>query len=288
MKKIIILLVSVVFLLQGCEKYLDKVQESTGMNEEQVFTDYNNFRKFEDRMFKDMLDYLADYDYGCIAALCDEGYTESAQWETMGIVQSGDWVRAYNTAQALQFSTIWNGWQSIRIANISLQKISMLEGNATQDQIDQLKGQAHFMRAWYYYEFLKRQGGMPYITVPLGASDNYAFARLSYHETALKIAADCDTASALLPEVWDMANIGRPTRGAAMAVKASALLFDASPSNNPTSDQTKWQAAAQASWDIIAFAESTGTYKLLESNGTDQVTYLTPGRCQSNKLSEWI
>ena len=277
MKKTIIFFVTIALLLQGCEKYLDKVQESSGMDETQVFTDYNNFRKFEDRMYKDMHDYLADYDYGMIAAICDEGYTESAQWETMGIVQSGDWIRAYSTAQALQFSAIWTAWQSIRIANIALQKLPMLEGNATQAQINELEGQARFMRAWYYYEFLKRQGGMPYLTEPMGGSDNYALPRLTFHETALKIAEDCDAAAALLPAKWDMANVGRPTKGAAMAVKASALLFDASPTNNAGNDQTRWQEAAQASWEIIAFAQSTGTYKLLQSNGTDQVTYNSPG-----------
>ncbi len=277
MKKIILFFLPIALLFQGCEEYLDKVQESSGMDETQVFTDYNNFRRFEDRMYKDMHDYLADYDYGMIAAICDEGYTESAQWETMGIVQSGDWIRAYSTAQALQFSAIWTAWQSIRIANISLQKLPMLEGNATQTQINELEGQARFMRAWYYYEFLKRQGGMPYLTEPLGGSDNYALPRLSFHETALKIAEDCDAAADLLPAKWDMANIGRPTKGAAMAVKASALLFSASPSNNPGNDQAKWQVAAQASWDIIAFAQSTGTYKLMQSNGTDQITYTGPG-----------
>jgi hypothetical protein len=277
MKKTIIFFLAIALLLQGCEEYLDKVQESSGMDETQVFTDFNNFRKFEDRMYKDMHDYLADYDYGMIAAICDEGYTESAQWETMGIVQSGDWIRAYSTAQALQFSAIWTAWQSIRIANISLQKLPLLEGNATQTQINQLEGQARFMRAWYYYEFLKRQGGMPYLTEPLGGSDNYALPRLSFHETVLKIAEDCDAAAALLPAKWDMANVGRPTKGAAMAIKASAMLFDASPSNNAGNDQTKWQAAADASWDIIEFAESTGTYKLLQSNGTDQITYDSPG-----------
>ena len=281
MKKTTIFILAVALLFQGCEKYLDKVQESSGMDEQQVFTDYNNFRKFEDRMYKDIHDYLADYDYGMVAAMCDEGYTESAQWETMGIVQSGDWIRAYSTAQALQFSAIWNGWQSIRIANIALQHLPMLEGNATQTEINQLEGQALFMRAWYYYEFLKRQGGMPYITVPLGGSDNYALPRLTFHETALKIAEDCDAAAALLPAKWDMANIGRPTKGAAMAVKASALLFDASPTNNPSNDQAKWLDAAQASWDIIAFAQSTGTYKLMQSNGTDQVTYNTPAGVKS-------
>ena len=103
MKRIIIILIAFALIFQGCEEYLDKVQDSTGMDEKQVFTDYNNFRKFQDRMYKDMHNYLADYDYGMIAAMCDEGYTESVQWETMGVVQTGDWLRAYSTAQALQF-----------------------------------------------------------------------------------------------------------------------------------------------------------------------------------------
>lgn len=275
MKKILFLLIATAFLLQGCEKYLDKVQESTAMAEEQVFTDYNNFRKFEDRMYKDMHDYLADYDYSFIAALCDEGYTES-DWETMPIVQRGDWLKAYSTAQALQFSAPWAAWQSIRIANIVLQKLPLLEGNATQDQLDQIEGQALFMRAWYYYEFLKRQGGMPYLEVPLQGDDNYALPRLSYDETAQKIAADCEAAADLLPEVWDMANLGRPTKGAAMALKASTLLFNASPTNNTTNDQAKWTQAAQSAWDLIAYSESTGRYKLIPSKGTDQITYLSP------------
>ena len=281
MKKITIILVSVALIFQGCEEYLDKVQDSTGMDEQQVFTDYNNFRKFEDRMYKDMFNYLADYDYGMIASMCDEGYTESAQWETMGVVQTGDWIRAYSTAQALQFSAVWDAWESIRIANICLQKLPMLEGNATQQQMNQLEGQARFMRAWYYYEFLIRQGGMPYLEVPLGGSDNYAMPRLSFHETALKIAEDCDAAAYLLPEEWDMANIGRPTKGAAMAVKASALLFDASPSNNTSNNTEYWTAAAEAAWDLIDYAQSTGQYKLVQSGGTDQVTYRAPGGVQT-------
>lgn len=281
MKRITILLISVALIFQGCEEYLDKVQDSTGMDEEQVFTDYNNFRKFQDRMYRDMHNYLADYDYGMIAAMCDEGYTESAQWETMGVVQSGDWIRAYSTAQALQFSSVWRAWQSIRIANICLQKLPMLEGNATPQQMNQLEGQALFMRAWYYYEFLIRQGGMPYLTEPLGGSDNYALPRLSFHETALKIAEDCDAAAALLPDKWDMANIGRPTKGAAMAVKASALLFDASPTNNTSNDATYWTAAAEAAWDLIAYSQSTGNFKLMPSKGTDEVTYLAPGGVQT-------
>lgn len=274
MKRIALIIFSAIVLF-GCEDYLDKVQDSAGLQAEDVYTDYLNFRKFEDRMYKDMHNYLAAYDYTYIAALCDEGYLGPG-WETMPIAQSGDWIRSYNTGQALQFYGVWNGWESVRIANLVLENLNQLEGNATAEQIKQLKGQAHFMRAWYYHEFLKRQGGMPYIKKAFKGTDNFALSRLSYHETAMEIAADCDTAATLLPSRWDDANIGRPTIGAAMALKASTLLFDASPTNNPSGDQAKWEAAATAAWNVINLAHSTGRYKLLASKGTDKVTCKTP------------
>lgn len=263
----------IAFLMQGCEEYLDKEPDSTGMTEEIVFTDYLNFRKFEDRMYKDMHDYVADWDYSFIAAVCDEGYGE-CDWETLPVVQNGDWLRGSGLAQALQFTTVWNAWESIRIANISLEKIALLQG-ATKDQINKLKGQAYFMRAWYYYEFLRRQGGMPYITKPLSGTDNFALTRLTFDETAQLIAVDCDSAAALLPAFWDNSNIGRPTVGAAMALKASTLIFNASPTNNTSGDMTKWEDAAKAAWSLISFAESTGTYKLVACNSTDMVSYKT-------------
>ncbi|MCW3786321.1 RagB/SusD family nutrient uptake outer membrane protein [Plebeiibacterium sediminum] len=274
MKKIFLIMFSAITLF-GCEDYLDKVQDSAGLDSDAVYTDYSNFRKFEDRMYKDLNNYISAGDYSYIAALCDEGYLGPG-WETMPIAQSGDWIRSYNTGQALQFYGVWNSWESIRIANLVLENLHQLEGVATENQIKQLKGQAHFMRAWYYYEFLKRQGGMPYITKAFKGTDNFALSRLSYHETALNIAADCDSAITLLPAKWDDANMGRPTVGSAMALKASTFLFDASPSNNPEGDASKWEAAATAAWNVINMAQSTGRYKLLQSNDVDHVTYTTP------------
>jgi len=279
MKKILLFIACTITFL-GCEEYLDKVEDSTGMTADDVYTDYLNFRKFEDRMYKDMHNYLSAGDYTYIAALCDEGYLGPG-WETMPTAQNGDWLRSYNTGQALQFYGVWRAWESIRIINLSLENLHMLT-NATQEQIDQLKGQAHFMRAWYYFEFLRRQGGMPYITYSFKGSDNFALPRLSYHETALQIAADCDTAAGLLPVRWDTQNIGRPEKGSAMAVKAAALLFSASPTNNPSNDQSRWELAAQASWDLLSTLGPSVTggnsrYKLLECKGTDRVEYRIPG-----------
>ncbi|WNH11886.1 RagB/SusD family nutrient uptake outer membrane protein [Thalassobellus suaedae] len=273
----IILGFSALISLTGCEDYLDKVADSAGIPEEDLLQDYFKFRQYEDGMYKHLQNYLSAGDYSYIAALSDEGYVNSINWETMPIAQGGDWLRSYDTGQALQFYGVWNAWSSIRIANKTLEYLPKLEG-ATQGELDELKGQAHFMRAWYYYEMLKRQGGMPYITNSFNASDDFELPRLSYHETALKIAADCDSAAVLLPQRWDIQNLGRPEKGAAMAVKASALLFSASPSNNPSNDAAKWKLAAQASWDLLSELGPFGNnrYKLIQSKGTDKVTYKIP------------
>lgn len=281
----IILGVSIAISLTSCEDYLDRVPDSAGITEEVLLEDYFRFRQYHDGMYRDLQNYLSAGDYSYIAALSDEGYVNSINWETMPIAQSGDWLRAYDTGQALQFYGVWDAWRSIRIANRVIELLPRLE-NATQVEKDRLKGQAHFMRAWYYYEFLKRQGGMPYITKSFNASDEFELPRLSYHETALKIAADCDSAAVLLPQRWDIQNLGRPERGAAMAVKASALLFSASPTNNTTNDVSKWELAAQASWDILSQLGPYGNnrYKLLESGGTDQVTYKVPGESSERAI----
>ncbi|MEO6001128.1 MAG: RagB/SusD family nutrient uptake outer membrane protein, partial [Chitinophagaceae bacterium] len=47
------------------------------------------------------------------------------------------------------------------------------------------------------------------------------------------------------------ANMGRITRGAAMAIKSRALLYAASPLNNPTNDIAKWQQASDAAKAVI-------------------------------------
>src|SRR5690606_13058828 len=65
------------------------------------------------------------------------------------------------------------------------------------------------------------------------------------------IVAELDEAIPVLPLEYEPAEAGRVTQGAAMAIKARALLYAASPLNNPGNDLQKWQAAADASKAII-------------------------------------
>jgi hypothetical protein len=286
MKKAVLQLLILVGLLlfPSCEDYLDKTPEAKGLVEKDVFTDYLKFRQFEDGMYANLHDYLDGLTQSFSPAMGDEAV---GLWGTMRVIRSGDWVSALNSTGgatgAHEFTQTWGSWSSIRIANTSISKLPILEkeGNATVQQLNELKGQAHFMRAWYYFEFLRRWGGMPYIVKPFGPSDNLSVTRLSYYETAKKIAADCDTAANFLPQNWDPANLGRPTKGSAMGLKATALLFAASPFNNPENSTSKWEEAAKASLDLIKYAENTGIYKLWPCKGTATTTYLTPEGIQT-------
>jgi len=52
-------------------------------------------------------------------------------------------------------------------------------------------------------------------------------------------------------EYADTSYAGRVTKGAVMAIKARALLFYASPLNNPSNDLPGWRRAAEAAKDVI-------------------------------------
>ncbi len=280
MKYILMLIsISLAFVFSSCEDYLDKVEEADGMSAEEVFGNYQNYRKYTDRMYQDLHNYLSQGDYTPVSSLSDEG-TAVSGWPSLAEAQNGNWiglvVSDYPTSG--MFGGVWRSWRSIRIANKTLENIHMLDNdpNVTKDQIDQLKGQAYFMRAWYYYEYLKRQGGMPYIEYSFEADDNFALSRLSREETAKKIAADCDTAYQLLPQRWPDDHIGRPEKGSALALKAAALLIPASPQYNAGNDQSRWENVAQAAWNAIDYARTTRRYRLLPSNSLDTVTYRTP------------
>ncbi len=76
------------------------------------------------------------------------------------------------------------------------------------------------------------------------------------------IVVECDTAIRKLPTSYASfisLETGRATKGAAMALKARALLYAASPLHNPTNDQAKWVAAATAAKDLIDQLASTYT-----------------------------
>jgi hypothetical protein len=116
--------------------------------------------------------------------------------------------------------------------------------------------EARFLRAFFYFELLKRYGSVPLDTVRLTADEANDVSQASFNDIVKFIVRECDSTIAKLPETYATPTFisnetGRATKGAAMALKARTLLYAASPLFNPTNDQARWITAATASKAII-------------------------------------
>lgn len=296
MKKHIVLFVFLAMSLilpSSCLKeYLDKSPES-GLTTEEVFSRYDNFKKFFDAVYEGRKKYSVnntwyDYNIKCAFPLYFDFWDQKYTWE--GLTDMADMGRYMEgqTVKGGQISSIvdkytYDGarrpilesmFMCIRICNITLQNIHLLQ-DVDQTVIDDYTAQAHFVRAFCHFELFRIWGPMPYITKPLNPGDQYDIPRLSKHETLVRIAADMDTAASYFEKAGKMRrdplpgqighlndpNQARPNGVAAKAYKARALLYAASPLNNELG-LADWEAAAQANWEALQLALQYG-YDLL-------------------------
>lgn len=138
-----------------------------------------------------------------------------------------------------------NRYFDIRRCNIAIEGLnnSTTIAEATKNT---LKGQFFFMRAFVYFRLVSLYGGVPLILKSQTLNDELNVPRAKTSECIAAITNDLDSAAAYLPGVWSGSDIGRVTRGAALAVKGKVLMYWASPQFNPTNITSRWEAAYQA------------------------------------------
>lgn len=141
-------------------------------------------------------------------------------------------------AWGYQRNLAWNElYKSIRYCNVFFSKVAEVPftGTVVDGKTDQerMTGEAHFLRAFNYHYLLALYGGVPLVTEAYGLDSEFAVPRNSYEECIDFIVSECDKAAALLPEVHSGSNIGRVTKGAALALKSRVLLYAASDLHTP-------------------------------------------------------
>lgn len=276
----------------GCEDFLDK-KSDTYLTGEKVFSDPVLFRQYRDDIYTYVGYWKGDWackafgGLGRIGYSSFEGATDLAEASrdvagTNAGFNLGAWsASSYGMASELTWP--WEGgYAGIRRCNMVLEKVDEVPG-LSADEIKGMKGEALFLRAFFHFELIKRYGGVPYLEKVLSESDNLDLARESYDTCVDKIARDCDLALNFLPNTVTAINLGRPARGAALALKAKAYLYDASPLNTEdysvsngvgdrffvekpnTSEEirAKWERTVNATAEIINDAERNNTYSLL-------------------------
>ncbi|WP_443943643.1 RagB/SusD family nutrient uptake outer membrane protein [Pedobacter sp. AW1-32] len=145
-----------------------------------------------------------------------------------------------------------NNYEAIRKVNVFLANVDVVPLKAVGLK-DYWKAEARLLRAFQYFELIKRYGGVPLIGDRiLTINDNLELPRNSYQDCVNYVISECDALKPLLrPDPVSDADYGRLTQAVAMALKARLLLYDASPLNNPSNNLSKWANAAKAAKDLI-------------------------------------
>lgn len=165
--------------------------------------------------------------------------------------RSGDFRRGWISAFNVQ-DNAWNtNYKGIRMANIFLSNIDRVP--TTDELKKEWKAEARFLRAFFYFELMKRWGGVPLVgDAVFDFKDNISLPRNTLEETKSYIVSELDAIKdELLPASLNNADLGRANKGAALALKARVLLYWASPLYNPSGNTQRWTDAANAARDVV-------------------------------------
>lgn len=147
-------------------------------------------------------------------------------------------------------------WQQmylrIRASNLALSNLAAPQFN-NPTLVDRLKGEAKFMRAYYYQQLLRYFGGVPIVDKPYALDDTDFLSERSTYEACVNfIIKDCDEAAALLDGKTLVA--GRASKAAALALKSRVLLYAASDLHDiPTAKAKSSVIAAYAKPELVGY-----------------------------------
>lgn len=268
----ILLITAVVAVVAGCKKYeqypaeqrtIDYVfdkNDSLGTNAYSFLNStYALLKSGHNRVNGEYLDAASD------DAVSASNNTTSVPY----ILSTG----SYNSTNLPGDENVWqNAYVAIRKANVFISNIDVVP---VKDELRPgvsmkfaWKSEARFIRAMFYFDLLKRYGGVPILGDKVFTlDDDLNMPRNSFEECVNYIVSECDAIKGSLltvPLASPTANSQRVTNAAALTLKAKVLLYAASPlfnggnidGANPLTgytsfDANRWVLAAQAAKDIM-------------------------------------
>ncbi len=260
-------LIIVLFLGLGACEYLE-YDEASYLEKEDIFMDFERTKRFLTNIYDYLPHDFVSIDGAMRATASDEAIHV---WDLSNVhkMNNGTW-------SAIQpLDNVWgNMYGGIRAANLFLEET---EGQTFEDQqynidyqemMEQFRVypyEARFLRAFFYFELVKRYKNIPLITTVLTTEESLEIEPAEFDSVVQFIADECDAIADSLPRDFgsfsSTQETGRATRGAALALKARTLLYAASPLHNPGNDTERWKEAAEAAFEVINMWEYT-----LESN----------------------
>ncbi len=292
------------FTLCSCNDFLDR-EEDSFIDKTATFDSYNRTKQYLTYAYSLLPEGLNRFSGDALLGAATDDACFAIESSNIQQFNNGSWNALNNP------DNVWNRYfagiakcctllENSNHVNLDISRLDpakRVEYENNLKDIRMWRAEAHFLRAYFNFELLKRYGPIPIIKSTLDINKDYSDTpRPTMKEVVEFIANDCDMAADSLELTpWRNMNdaFGRATKGAALALKSRLLLYAASPlyvdfgdidEANKPSDATLWKAAADAAKAVIDLNqyELAPAYDDLFKNDFQNKEYIFVRRYPSN------
>ena len=292
------------FTLCSCNDFLDR-EEDSFIDKTATFDSYNRTKQYLTYAYSLLPEGLNRFSGGALLGAATDDACFAIESSNIQQFNNGSWNALNNPdnvwdryfAGIAKCCTLLENSNHVNLDISRLDPAKRVEYENNLKDIRMWRAEAHFLRAYFNFELLKRYGPIPIIKSTLDINKDYSDTpRPTMKEVVEFIANDCDMAADSLELTpWRNMNdaFGRATKGAALALKSRLLLYAASPlyvdfgdidEVNKPSDATLWKAAADAAKAVIDLNqyELAPAYDDLFKNDFQNKEYIFVRRYPSN------
>ena len=259
------------FTLCSCNDFLDR-EEDSFIDKTATFDSYNRTKQYLTYAYSLLPEGLNRFSGDALLGAATDDACFAIESSNIQQFNNGSWNALSNPdnvwdryfAGIAKCCTLLENSNHVNLDISRLDPAKRVEYENNLKDIRMWRAEAHFLRAYFNFELLKRYGPIPIIKSTLDINKDYSDTpRPTMKEVVEFIANDCDMAADSLELTpWRNMNdaFGRATKGAALALKSRLLLYAASPlyvdfgdidEANKPSDATLWKAAADAAKAVI-------------------------------------
>lgn len=292
------------FTLCSCNDFLDR-EEDSFIDKTATFDSYNRTKQYLTYAYSLLPEGLNRFSGGALLGAATDDACFAIESSNIQQFNNGSWNALNNPdnvwdryfAGIAKCCTLLENSNHVNLDISRLDPAKRVEYENNLKDIRMWRAEAHFLRAYFNFELLKRYGPIPIIKSTLDINKDYSDTpRPTMKEVVEFIAKDCDMAADSLELTpWRNMNdaFGRATKGAALALKSRLLLYAASPlyvdfgdidEANKPSDAALWKAAADAAKAVIDLNqyELAPAYDDLFKNDFQNKEYIFVRRYPSN------
>ncbi|MEJ5144511.1 RagB/SusD family nutrient uptake outer membrane protein [Sphingobacterium sp. MYb388] len=256
-----ILFVGILFVMGGCDKYLDR-SPLDGPSDEKYFANQEELTLVVNGLYSAVVFHPTD-DMPINLTLDD---ATDIGWDRntsdLQAVGRGD----YDSNNGY-IRNIWtNSYKVISKCNFILDNISKLDGKMDATLQKRYKAETQFIRAYVYSYLIDYFGGVPLVKSSVSLSDAN-IPKSAKVEIANFILEELEDAAANLPVSYGNTDIGRATKGAALAIRARTAL------NNELWEQASKSAKAVMDLKVYSLHPDFGQLFTYDGEGSKEIIF---------------